>query len=101
MLPFARSRLEITPSITSFILRTPSSSFCKASSLACSASYRDSPGREADVLVLSSDLEFDFEEDLLVAREGEAQRSSLSASERSSLSICKVAMVYQIQSLRG
>src|SRR6266536_627899 len=41
--PFAHSKLDTTPSLTSLMLRTLSSSFWREASRAASASYLDSP----------------------------------------------------------
>lgn len=97
MFPLAASRLETTPSITSLILLTLSSSFRRAASRACSASYFDSPLRCGGILVFS-DLGLDFCFGL-EAREGEAKRSSVSESERSSFPISGVAILFTIERL--
>jgi len=86
--PFAHSRLDTTPSRTSLMLLTLASSLFNDTSLACSASYLDSPfrcGASADLMV---GLGFCLE-----AREGDAKRSSLSESERSNLPTSGVDMV--------
>lgn len=78
ILPFAHSRLDTTPSISSLIPLTPSNSFFNVASRACSASYFDSVLRWA-----SEGLVLGFCGGLEVL-EGDANRSSVSESERSS-----------------
>lgn len=83
ILPFATSRLDSTPSITSLIFLTPSSSRFKAASRAASASYFDSPVRGCGpscvfvVVVLDAEA-FCCRLEALV---GEAKSSEVSSSE--------------------
>lgn len=80
--PFARSKLDTTPSITSLMLRTLSNSFWREASRAASASYLDSPVLRWRGALVSVGLE-DFWD--LETLEGDAKRSSgLGESERSS-----------------
>lgn len=83
--PFATSRLDTTPSMTSLMLRTLSSSFRNEASRACSASYFDSTLRFDG----TSDFELGFWLGLDTF-EGLANRSSVSESERSNLPISGV-----------
>jgi hypothetical protein len=100
ILPLAHSRLETTPSMTSLMLRTPSSSFCKRVLRFCSVSYLETPLREWAVLVLSEGI---GAEGLvcLEVRDGDANRSSASdeSSERPSLPIFRVAMLMQVNAV--
>jgi len=80
--------------MTSLMLRTLSSSFCKALVRACSVSYFDSVLRWGGALVLSEALAVGVLVGFEV-REGDAKRSSASdESERSSLAISGVAIAW-------
>ena len=91
MFPVAFSKLSTTPSTTWLIFRIPASSLRSAASRASSVSYFDSLGaaflRRLDDGVLGrSDVEFLGLRGLgLPAAEGDANRSSVSESSRSSI----------------
>ncbi len=82
--PFAHSKLDTTPSITSLMLRTLSSSFWREASRAASASYLDSPVLRWEGALGSLGLEGFLGLDLETL-EGDAKRSwGSEESERSS-----------------
>jgi hypothetical protein len=86
--PFAHSKLDTTPSITSLMLRTLSNSFWREASRAASASYLDSPVLRCRGALVSVGLE-DFWD--LETLEGDAKRSS--GSEESERSSCPTSGV--------
>ena len=89
MFPLAFSKLSTTPSITWFIFLMPASSFRSEASLASSVSYFDSPvvalGRDDDAGVFGASETEDWAlwAFFCSTRDGDANKSSVSASDRS------------------